>query len=103
MVTWRDTIWPGERLGSPSPVGESWIDRGEAPFARRTAVGAVSIGLQCQATWRAPIVPRGHRRAIGRTAEICTEIEAVFSMVGVGNRRSLQDAAALAIAVTFAP
>src|SRR4051794_27115977 len=76
-VTWRDTVWPGERLLSSRPVGNSWTDHGWAPFARCAALGAASIGIQHQAIWRASIVRPGPTGAIGRTTELCTEFAAV--------------------------
>jgi hypothetical protein len=77
-VTWRDTVWPGERLLSSRPVGNSWTDHGWAPFARCAALGAAFIGIQHQAIWRASIVRPGPTGAIGRPTELCTEFAAVF-------------------------
>ncbi len=73
---------PGERLHSPRPVGKAWLDRSEAPLARSTALGAVSIGLQRQTIWHASIVRPSAPKGIGRTAEICTEIRLAFCEVG---------------------
>jgi hypothetical protein len=56
---------PGERLHSPRPVGKAWIGRSEAPLARSTALGAVSIGLQRQTIWHASLELRRFVRRLG--------------------------------------
>ena len=82
MVTWRDAIGPGERLDPPGSAGKSWVDRSQAPFARSPLLGAAPIALERQATWRASKVRPGPNCAIGRTAEIRTEIGLAFGEVG---------------------
>src|SRR3954469_4297604 len=74
MVTWRDVMGPGERLDPPRPAGKSGDRSRLNSFCLVAALGVATIGLQRQSTWHASIVRPGPTCAIGRTAEICTEI-----------------------------
>ena len=83
MVTWRDSIGPGERLHSPRPAGKSWIDHGGGPFARSPLLTRRPLGSSTRPSGVHLIVRPGLTGAIRRTTQICTGIVLVFGEVGV--------------------